>query len=49
MTSPFLAGMVASGHDVDLREQARRSRLSALARCCRTSAWARILRRGGPA
>lgn len=45
MTSPYLVDMVAGGHDADLREQARRSRLAALATCCRPGTWARALRR----
>ncbi len=45
MTSPYLAGLLAGDHEADLRRQAGRSRLAALARCCRPSTWGRALRR----
>lgn len=45
MTSPYLADIVAEGHDTDLLEQARHFRLAALATYCRPSTWVRALRR----
>jgi hypothetical protein len=45
MTSPYLADIVAGGHDNDLRRQARHFRLAALATCCQPGTWARTLRR----
>ncbi len=49
MTSLDLTQAVSAEHIRDLRRAAGRSRLSALARCCRPSTWARAARRTGAA
>ena len=46
MTSPYLTAMVVGEHATDLRGRANQSRLAALIRCCRPSAWVRAFQRG---
>ena len=45
MTSPYPTEVLVAGHSTDLRQEAAAVRLALLARCCRPSTWARLVRR----
>lgn len=44
MSSPLITGLIAADHVAQLRREACIARLVALARCCRPSTWARVVR-----
>jgi hypothetical protein len=48
MTTPYLTDLLAAEHRARLRQDAATARLAAIARCCRSSAWARALRGAAP-
>ena len=49
MITPEVAQLVAADRSAQLHRAVTSARLAALARCCRPSRWARVVRRAGEA
>ena len=45
MDTTYVASLIAGERGVELRRRADRARLAAVLRCCRSSSWARVVRR----